>query len=151
MIAFPEALEFWHWLIAGVLLIGLEMVAPGTFFLWMGVAAGVVGALLLFLPDITWQAQFLMFAVLSVITIFGWRTWQKMHPVETDHPLLNRRAEQYIGRIITLDSPLNNGRGKAKVDDTVWQIATVSGEDSPSGTRMRVTGAEGSVLTVEPA
>ncbi len=151
MIALPDVLVFWHWWIAGLLLLGLEMVVPGTFFLWMGVAAGITGALLLFLPDITWQTQFLFFALLSVVTIFGWRRWQKQHPAETDHPLLNRRVEQYVGRVITLDEPLENGRGKARVDDTVWQVVAASGEDAPSGAQMRITGADGSTLTVEPA
>jgi hypothetical protein len=151
MIALPDVLVFWHWWIAGVLLLGLEMVVPGTFFLWMGVAAGVVGALLLFMPDISWQIQFLVFAILSVITIVSWRRWQKAHPTETDHPLLNRRAEQYVGRVVTLDTALKNGRGKARVDDTVWQVVAESGGDAPSGTQMRITGTDGSALTVEPA
>ena len=120
MIEFPITLVFWHWWIAGVVLLGLEMVIPGTFFLWMGAAAGVTGALLLIFPDPSWQIQFLIFAVLSVVSIFGWRSWRKKHPpAVTDHPHLNQRTEQYVGRIITLDQTLENGRGRMLIDGTM--------------------------------
>lgn len=150
MIGFPEALEFWHWWIAGVLLLGLELLVPGTFFLWMGAAAGIVGAVLLFLPNLAWQVQLLTFAVLSVCTIFGWRKWQKEHPTATDHPLLNRRAEQNVGRVITLDQALVNGRGRMMIDGTLWEVVAESGFEYPVGTRMRVIGSAGGALIIGP-
>ena len=151
MMTFPSALVFWHWLIAGVVLLGLEMVIPGTFFLWMGAAAGITGVMLLTFPDLSWQTQFLTFAILSVVTIVGWRTWQKQHPATTDHPNLNRRTEQYVGRIITLDQALANGRGRILIDDTMWEVVVESGDEFPIGARMRVTGSAGGSLTIEPA
>jgi membrane protein implicated in regulation of membrane protease activity len=109
MIDTPITLVFWHWRIASVVLLGLEMVIPGAFFLWMGAAAGVTGAMLLIFPDPSWQTQFLIFAVLSVVAIVGWRAWRKKHPpVATDHPPLNQRTKQYVGRVITLDQALEN-------------------------------------------
>ena len=61
-----EQLEFWHWWIFATVLIIVEVFAPGAIFMWMGVAAGVVGFGLLLLPDTGWEIQFLVFAVLSV-------------------------------------------------------------------------------------
>ena len=37
-----EHIEFWYWWVAAVVLIILETLVPGTFFLWMGVSASVV-------------------------------------------------------------------------------------------------------------
>ncbi len=151
MIEFPITLVFWHWWIAGVVLLGLEMVVPGTFFLWMGAAAGVTGALLLIFPDPSWQIQFLIFAVLSVLSIFGWRAWRKKHPpAATDHPHLNQRTEQYVGRIITLDQTLENGRGRILIDGTMWEVVAESGVEYPVGTQMRIIGSTGGALTIGP-
>lgn len=47
--------EFWHWWVLALVLLALEIAAPGTFFLWLAVAAGVVGLILLLLPALAWQ------------------------------------------------------------------------------------------------
>ena len=142
-----EQIEFWHWWIAGAALVIIEVFAPGAVFLWMGISAGVVGAVLLAVPEISWQAQFLTFAVLTVGSIAGWRYYHKRNPTESDQPTLNRRGEQYGGRVFTLEDGITNGTGVVRVDDSRWKI---EGEDLPAGTRVRVTGVEGTILKVEP-
>jgi len=142
-------IEFWYWWIAGVVFIAIEVFAPGAVFLWLAVSAGVVGALLLLFPDLTWQAQFLIFAALSVASVFGWLFYRKRMPQpESDEPALNRRGQQYVGRVFTLEQAIVNGQGKIKVDDTIWKI---EGDDLPEGTKITVTGVEGTVLRVTPA
>jgi membrane protein implicated in regulation of membrane protease activity len=140
--------EFWHWWVLGVVLLILEVFSPGAFFLWLGVAAGVVGAVLLVLPDLGWQMQLLLFAVLSVVSIVVGRIWLKRHPIRTDLPTLNRRGEQYVGRVFTLEESVVNGSGKIRVDDTTWKIR---GDDREAGKRVRVTGVDGTVLLVDGA
>jgi hypothetical protein len=144
----PEEVEFWHWWVAAIVLIVVEVFAPGTVALWMAVSAAAVGLLLLAVPELTWQTQFIVFAVLSVATVIGWRTYQLRYPTVSDQPTLNRRGEQYVGRVFTLSEAIVNGTGKIHVDDTMWKVV---GADLPEGTRVRVTGVEGTVLTVEPA
>ncbi len=141
-----EQIEFWHWWIAGVALVIIEVFAPGAIFMWLGISAGIVGAMLLAVPDISWQVQFLVFALLSVGSIAGWRVYHKRNPTETDLPSLNRRGEQYVGRVFTLEDGITNGTGVVRVDDSRWKI---EGEDLPAGTKVRVTGVEGTVLKVE--
>ena len=144
---FLNQIEFWHWWIAAAVLIGIEMLAPGIFFLWMGIAAGSIGLLLLVAPGIDWQIQFILFAVVSIGAIFGWRAYLKKHPTETDLPNLNRRGAQYVGRSFTLEEPIVNGKGKIKVDDTIWRI---TGVDLASGTKVKVVSCEGTILKIEP-
>lgn len=139
---------FWHWWVAGIVLLGIEIFAPGFWFLWMAVAAGVVGAILYFLPDMIWEWQVLLFAVLSVSSMIGWRAYQRRNPTVSDQPNLNRRGAQYVGRVFTLDEAIVNGTGKIRVDDTTWKV---SGDDQPLGAKVKVTGVDGTVLTVEPA
>lgn len=145
---FGDAIEFWHWWVLGIVLIGIEVFAPGAYFMWLGVSAGLVGLLLLAAPGLGWEYQLLAFAVLAVASVAGWRAYQRRHPGESDHPTLNRRGMQYVGRVFTLDAPIVNGIGKLNIGDTTWKVV---GQDLPAQARVRVTGVDGTVLTVEPA
>lgn len=141
-------LQYWHWLVLGLVLLILEVFAPSVFFIWLGIAAGIVGLLMLLIPDLGWQLQLLLFSVLSVVTVVAGRGWLNRHPIKTDQPTLNRRGEQYIGRVFTLAEPIVNGDGKIRVDDTTWKIR---GNDCEAGTRVRVIGVDGTVLLVNGA
>lgn len=140
-------LDYWHWWLLGVALLTLEMFAPGVFFLWMGLAAGIVGALVWFQPGMFWHWQVLIFAVLSVALIVVGRLWMKRHPIRSDQPNLNRRGEQYVRRVFTLSEAIVNGEGKVQVDDSTWKV---QGPDCPAGSQVRVIGVDGVVLIVEP-
>jgi len=144
--SFFTELQYWHWWIAGVGLVALEMLLPGTFFLWLGVSAGVTGVLLLALPDFDWQYQIIVFSILSVGSIYLGRKVWRPSVGDTDEPQLNRRGSQYVGRVVKLAEPITNGRGKARVGDTLWLVA---GDDQPVGAEVKVTGIDGTVLQVE--
>ncbi|MCB1760824.1 MAG: NfeD family protein [Gammaproteobacteria bacterium] len=137
---------YWHWLVLAVVLVILETFSPGVFFIWMGVGAAVVALVLFLLPDLGWELQLLLFALTSVLSVVLWRLVLNRHPTQTDQPRLNRRGEQYIGRVFTLENPIVNGGGKIKVDDSTWKV---EGDDCDAGTRIRVVDAEGVVLKVE--
>lgn len=144
---FLSSLSFWHWFILGVILTVLETVAPGVVFLWLGIAAGLTGLIVLAIDGLSWQIQTLLFAALSVVSIVSGRLWWRYRPTATDHPTLNRRGEQHIGRVFTLEAPIVNGVGKIRVNDATWKV---TGEDLPAGTRVKVIAAEGTILRVEP-
>ncbi len=139
---------FWHWWALGGLLVIIEAFAPGFMFLWFGVAAGLVGLVLVVWPGLSLSFQLLMYAGLLVGSMLGWRWFQRMRPVVTDHPDLNRRGSHYVGRRFCLVTPIVNGRGRIEVGDSSW---TVAGPELPAGQIVEVTGAEGTVLTVRAA
>jgi membrane protein implicated in regulation of membrane protease activity len=141
-----ESLSHWHWLILAVALVILEVFAPGAFFLWLGIAAAVVGGLVYVMPALGWEYQVLGFSVLSVISIIVWRKFFRTQPTDTDQPALNRRGEQYVGRTFTLTEPIVNGEGKIRVDDSTWKI---HGKDCPAGSQVKVTGVNGTILTIK--
>ncbi len=149
MIPWLGKFVFWHWWVLGVGLLVLEMMAPGAFFLWLAVAAGVVGFVVLFAPDLAWEYQILVFAVLSVVSIVAWRIYLRKNPTETDEPLLNRRGAQYVGRVFILDTDMPVGRGKIHVDDTTWRAVCDGGEDIASGSRVKVVDVDGTTLKIE--
>lgn len=143
-----DGLDHWLWWAIGLGLIIIEMAAPGVYFLWLGIAAGIVGFLVLAMPDLSWQAQVFTFAILSIASVGVGRWLVKRYPIHTDEPRLNRRGEQYVGRVFTLEQPIVNRQGKIRVDDSTWKI---EGADCPTGTNVRVIGVDGVVLKVERA
>jgi len=141
-----ENLTNWHWFILAVILFVMEVFAPGAVFMWIAIAAAIMGLIISLFSGITWEYQLLMFAILSVASLFAWRKVAARNPVETDQPQLNRRGMQYVGRTFTLEKPIANRQGRIRVDDTTWKI---HGEDCAAGTTVKVIKVEGAVLIVE--
>ncbi|MBT9288928.1 NfeD family protein [Prosthecodimorpha staleyi] len=137
----------WFWLMFGLVLLLLEVFAPGTFFLWLGVAALVVGGLDLAF-DLTWQVQAIAWGVLSLVLLLAGRRYFNARDLQTEDPHLNERASRYLGRVFTLATPLVEDHGSLKVDDTIWRI---SGPDMSAGTRIKVIGVDGPILKVDRA
>ncbi len=142
-----ETIEFWHWLGAGVMFVALEILMPGTFFLWMGISAGILGILVLLVPTLSWELQLLLFAIFSVASVVLWRLRLRMHPTPSENENLNQRAKQYQGRTFILREPIVDGAGKIYVDDSRWHV---TGPDLGAGTKVKVVSANGSTLIVEP-
>jgi membrane protein implicated in regulation of membrane protease activity len=146
----PQTLPFlgsWSWFILAVLLFILETALPGVHFLWFGLAAVLVGVMAV-ATDLTWPWQALAFGVIAVLMVFAVRRVSRIEAREGDLSDLNARAQQYVGQSLVLAEAIENGRGKVRVGDSLWQA---EGPDLPSGARVKVTAANGTVLVVEPS
>ncbi|MBX8825216.1 NfeD family protein [Ochrobactrum sp. SFR4] len=142
------ALGIWNWVVLGLVLLFLELVTPGVFLIWIGFAA-LVTSLIAFTGfgfiD-SWQAQLLLFMVLSVIFVLIGRKYFNPRVQNSDEPLLNRRADQLIGMRTTLEEPIINGHGRARFDDTLWRV---TGPDLPAGTTIIVREYHDGLLQIE--
>lgn len=149
ILSWLDGTQFWHWWILAAIFAGIEILAPGVFFIWLGAAAALTGVIALVIPGLGWELEALIFAVLAVVTVVYWRN-RVRKGAGTDDPAarLNRRGDQMIGRTAVLSEPIQNGRGKARIDDTVWRV---EGADLPAGTPIKVTGVDGAILKVEAA
>ncbi len=139
----------WNWMVLGFILLALEIVIPGVFLLWIGVGAILTGAVSLQLwgwPFWVWQVQVLLFLVLAVGSVFVGRRIMQAQEAGSDQPLLNKRAEQLVGRTAMLSEPIREGQGRIKLGDTLWMV---SGPDLPAGAHVRVVAARDSELVVE--
>ena len=136
------------WAALAVVLFAAEALAPGAFMLWMGVAAAVVFLTVWAIGDVPVLVQVVLFVVLSFVSIQIYRTWFRKRARPSDQPLLNRRAEQLVGRVVLLDQAIVNGNGRAKVDDAFWVVA---GPDLPAGSPVRVVAVDGMKLKVQQA
>jgi membrane protein implicated in regulation of membrane protease activity len=141
-----DQILYWHWWVAALICLTLEALIPGAIFLWIGLSALVVGAVVWIAPGLSWELQFTLFSVLSIASVFAWRKFRPQR--RNDQPSLNRRGESYVGRQFTLEQAVVNGVGTLRVDDSQWRI---SGPDLPAGARVRVSRADGATLHIEPA
>jgi len=141
-------LQFWHWLALAAILVGIEVMAPGVFFLWLAAGAAITGLTLLVLPDLGWEFQLLVFAAVSVFSIYGGRRWIKNRSQPEDHPHLNERGAGMIGQIYTLSDATQGGRGRLKIGDSSWSVRVQNGADLTGGTRVEITAVDGSVLEI---
>lgn len=141
----------WNWVVLGLILMIFEVAAPGIFLLWFGVAALIVGAVAILFGEalgLGWQIQVILFLVLSVIAVFIGRRLIGATDVVSDEPLLNMRGEQLIGQVVTLEEATVNGRGRARVGDSLWRV---TGPDLAAGTRVRIIGIDHGTLVIEMA
>ncbi|MGZ5017048.1 MAG: NfeD family protein [Methylobacter sp.] len=137
---------FWNWWVVALILLVIELLAPGFYFLWMAASGFVTGLLLWLMPALDIKLQIFIFSVLAMASVIAWKLYGRKHPITTDHPLLNKRGQQYIGRIFSLYQPIENGEGKIKVDDSIWKV---HGEDCDIHTKVKVTAIRGTVFDVE--
>jgi membrane protein implicated in regulation of membrane protease activity len=146
MPAWLQNLDYhWYWIAAGAVLGILEILLPGIFLIWVAVAAWVT-AFIVWLTPFSIAIQLVIFVVLAFLTVFAGRQYYARNPVESADPNLNARAARLIGQTVTVESAIENGKGRVRVGDGVWNA---TGPDAPGGATVRIVGAEGTLLTVE--
>ena len=138
----------WAWIVLGLVLVGGEMLAPGVFLLWLGLAALLTGAVV-GLTGLAWQGALLVFAALAVASVLLGRVVTRHRSDEPDTASgLNDRGRQLIGRVFKLEATMTGGEGRVRVGDSSWRI---TGPELLAGSEVRVVRVEGATLIVEKA
>jgi len=135
------------WLIAALLLGIAELMVPGVFLVFVAVAAAIVGATLLALPDLPLAAQFGAFAAWSAVAVLVGRRWYRDYPVEGDAARLNDPAARLVGAVVTVEHAIEHGSGRVTLGDGAWPAR---GPELAAGARAQVVAVDGGVLVVEP-
>jgi len=136
----------WVWLTIGVLLAGLEMLAPGVYLIWLGLAAIVTGVLTGLL-HLSLPVQVIDFVFLSLIIAFSARRFLRESPIVAADPLMNRRGARMVGQTAVVVQAIEDGSGRVHFGDGDWNVR---GPDVAAGERVRITGSDGATLLVEP-
>ena len=142
----PFAGDWFWWIAAGALLM-LELLTPITFFVFLAAAAAATGILDIFF-DFGWRVELMVFAGFALVFVLGGRPLlMRRRVLDSDRPNLNRRMYDYVGKTYVLEEAIRNGRGRLRIEDTLWDV---TGSDAAAGTRIKVTGIDGLQLTVVP-
>ncbi len=146
---FGDVATHYLWWILALLLIGAEVLLPGYFMLWIGLGAAATGLLMLVAPGLPVIAQAIAFVVLAFLScaVYWYAVRPRLQHTDRHERRLNRRGEQNIGQRYVLAEAIVNGRGKARVGDSLW---LVSGPDLPVGSTVEVVAVDGNTLKVKP-
>lgn len=151
MIEWLYGLDYYHWILFGLILLIAEVFVGGSFLMWIGFSALVLGFLLLVLPLFGiypgWEWQLVLFGLGAMVALYLWRRYMREEP-QSDAPGLNQRGSDLVGRELPLHEAIVNGEGMIVVHDTHWRVA---GPDLPAGTRVRLLSLDDMVFRVEPA
>jgi membrane protein implicated in regulation of membrane protease activity len=141
---------WWVWILLGLGLLAGEMLTPGGFFvLFFGLAALLVGGLVaLGFGGPEW-AQWLLFSLLSVASMVGFRRRlvdRFSTPAQSGHKL-----DSLVGDVAVLTEDLApGGVGKAELRGTSWSVRTREPHMLARGSRCTVERVEGLTLWVRP-
>lgn len=143
---FLESLDpHWPWLALGFFLAAAEILVPGVFLIWLAGAALITGVLAFFLP-IGMPLQIVIFALLAIVSVFIGRNYLRANPIEEVDPKMNRRGMRLAGETAVVVQAIDGGTGRIRHGDSEW---LAKGIDADVGSRVRITGSDGSVLLVE--
>ncbi len=131
------------WLAVGLVLLVLEVLAPGVFMMWLGLAALGTGVATLS-AGIGFELQVVTFAVLAAISLaVGLR--RRRHPAR-----INTQPAGLAGRPATALT-FHGREGRVRVGDSDWAARVPTDVPQPDpGARLRVEGVDGTVLIVRP-
>jgi inner membrane protein len=142
----PENIEpGWLWTIGGVLLLALEILVPGVFLIWIGIAAVVTGIFAL-LFGIGIAGQLALFALYSVLAVMVGRRFYGVKTIDTLDPMLSNRGARLVGRRVLVVQAVDEDSGRVRVGDSEW---SARGGPAEPGQRVRIASVEGNCLIVE--
>lgn len=135
------------WMIIAIILIGFEFMVPGIYFMWVGFAALLLSGITFFFPDISLAFQLLLFSVFAVAMVYAGKKYLMEKTDRSDDSTLNLRGRQYIGRTYEVAVAFKNGKGKIKVEDTLW--TAIGPKSLAVGESVKVVDIDGTRLMVE--
>ena len=134
----------WSWAIAGVILLTAEVIAPGFFLFFVGVAAIATGLFTQALGLGT-VGQVILFVLFTALTVALGRRWYARSSTQDLDPLLNDRAARLVGQTVVAVDPIDDHGGRVRVADGEW---SARGGPAAAGEKVQIVGIDGNCLTV---
>lgn len=142
-------LEWWHWVVGGIVLVLAELAVPAFFIVWFGVGALLVALLLLVAPGLPATAQIGVWTVASAL-LAAW--WFKVFRPGRNVPRIGTAEGEAIGEIgllVGAVAPFQRGRVRFQrplLGAEEW--ACLAESEIAAGERVKVVAIEGSFVKV---
>ena len=130
------------WIVVGLVLLGAELLLPGAFLIWVGLAS--FGAGLVALTGLG-----LKFQVVTLLLVLGGSVWAVLRQRRRGAANVNAAGSGLVGRAAIVTS-VTGSEGRVRVGDSEWAAVPVNGALPLPGTRLRVVAVRGITLVVEP-
>lgn len=139
----------WVWGILGLILLAAEILSGTFYMLWFGIAALIVAALLWLFPALPLTLQLLLYALLSLGSLFVWRRHYKKNSSELRIGQSQGDEIGRIGTVVEAVSTAKNGRiqfAQGVMGSREW--VAVSDETIEAGSHAVIVAIEGNSLRV---
>lgn len=105
---------YWHWLVAGMVLIVSEIFLASFTILWFGLGACLVGLALWLGIDLSLNWQILLWVFSSVVFTFGW--FKIIKPLSVDRTMAGLSREAVLGErgLLTKATGMSGQRGEVR-------------------------------------
>ena len=135
------------WIVISVSMFIGELFVPQFFLFWFGI--GAIAALVSYFLSVSYELQWVIFAIVSIVGIILTRPFVKA--IQKEEP-----RKSVVGALIgermevtkTIDNIKREGQVHGKSDD--WRAISNNNIIIESGTIVEVTGIEGVALIVKP-
>jgi inner membrane protein len=145
-VEFITGIEYWHWLLLGLVLLIAELATGSTYLLWPAVAAWIVGVAALVLP-IGFAPQLTIFSIATIaLTITGRTYIRGKWLTQGGDPHLNEPAARLIGAVAYAAGDFHEGAGRVKLADSEWRAE--SADPIAAGDAVTVLAVDGATLKV---
>ncbi len=136
----------YQWLIFAALMGIAEIIVPGIFLIWISLAAALTGIIALLLP-MPVALQLLLFAAISVGTVYIGRRWYLSREHISQDPMLNDRSARMVGQSVIVVDAVSAHKGRVRVGDSEWPAR---GPDLPVGATARIAAVTDGIVNIEP-
>jgi membrane protein implicated in regulation of membrane protease activity len=139
---------WWYWVILGLLLAALELITPGGFFfLFLGVAAvlvGILAALQLSGPAVT---EWVIFSIAAMACVLFFRKplLRHMEAGTARHADIDSLRGEVA---VAMDDMPAGGMGRAQLRGTVWSARNTGNEPIAPGDRCTVVALNGLTIMI---
>ena len=141
-----ETIVWWHWIVAGLVLLIIEMNVGTFIFLGLGLAAVIVGVADLFM-DLAFTTEIVLWTILSILALIAWKLWfkeqtisnigQSNHSFDTQGTVTQEIPAHKRGKVL-FDTPvLGNSSWHATAEEAI-----------PKDTRVKITEVNGQIIEV---
>lgn len=139
------SLEFWHWWVLALCFVVAEALLPSGVFTSLAIAGGFIGALHLYMPELTWQAQLGGFGAFALVLSYPLTALHQKKIAAKGS--VKEAAAKVVGKELELTMPVQNGFGEMEIDGIIWEL---KGPDIKKGEKVKVVGIDGNMLVVKP-
>jgi membrane protein implicated in regulation of membrane protease activity len=113
------------WLLAGVLLIGLELLTPGFVVIFFGIGALITGLLSLLIPGFSASLllQFITWGATSLLSLFAFRRFFKR--TFRGKVIEDTGEDEFVGQTAeVIEAVTHNKPGRVSFQGTTWKAVT---------------------------
>lgn len=145
-------IQWWYWIVAGAVLILMELVVPSFFILWFGIGALLVALAMWLLPDLSLTAQIALWSGASLVMVALWFKLFAGARLKSQSGTAQGEVIGEVGLLVSAVAPFQHGKvrfQKPILGSEQWNC--MADDAIAAGERVRIVAFEGNSVKVARA